>query len=116
MAGAGGSLRAGVTENPVRLTRSVRSLLTRTTCGGAPVYVWPGGGITVMVDVTKMPENSFGSVPTPAIVAPIEFTMKLDDYQNLGGHMNNLKKLEDITQQMEVRISEWNEENPWPFS
>jgi 6-hydroxynicotinate reductase len=24
MAGAGGSLRAGVTENPVRLTRSVR--------------------------------------------------------------------------------------------
>ena len=116
MAGAGGSLRAGVTENPVRLTRSVRSLITRTTCGGAPVYVWPGGGITVMVDVTKMPENSFGSVPTPAIVAPIEFTMKLDDYQNLGGHMNNLKKLEDITQQMEVRISEWNEENPWPFS
>ena len=68
-----------------------------------------------MVDVTKMPENSFGSVPTPAIVAPIEFTMKLDDYQNLGGHMNNLKKLEDIPQQMEVRISEWNEENPWPF-
>ena len=116
MAGAGGSLRAGVTENPVRLTRSVRSLLTRTTCGGAPVYVWPGGGITVMVYVTKLPENSFGSVPTPAIVAPIEFTMKLDDYQNLGGHMDNLKKLEDITQQMEVRISEWNEENPWPFS
>ena len=116
MAGAGGSLRAGVTENPVRLTRSVRTLLTRTTCGGAPAYVWPGGGITVMVDVTKMPENSFGSVPTPAIVAPIEFTMKLDDYQNLGGHMNNLKKIEDITQQMEVRISEWNEENPWPYS
>lgn len=115
MAGAGGSLRAGVTENPVHLTRSVRDLFTRTTCGGAPVYVWPGGGITVMVDVTKMPENSFGSVPTPAIVAPIEFTMKLDDYQNLGGHMDNLKKLEDITQQMEVRISEWNEENPWPF-
>ena len=68
-----------------------------------------------MVDVTKMPENSFGSVPTPAIVAPIEFTMKLDDYKNLGGHMGNLKKMEDITQQMEVRISEWNEENPWPF-
>ena len=74
-----------------------------------------GGGITVMVDVTKMPENSFGSVPTPAIVAPIEFTMKLVDYQNLGGHINNLKKLEDITQHMEVRISDWNEENPWPF-
>ena len=34
MAGAGGSLRAGVTENPVRLTRSVRDALTRVTCGG----------------------------------------------------------------------------------
>src|SRR5580700_5253388 len=43
MGGAGGSLRAGVTENPVRLTRSVRDALTRVTCGGAPVYLWPGG-------------------------------------------------------------------------
>ena len=116
MAGAGGSLRAGVTENPVRLTRSVRDMLTRTTCGGAPTYVWPGGGITVMVDVTKMPDNSFGSVPTPAIVAPIEFTMKLKDYENLGGHMDQVGKLEDITQERETTISNWNEDNPWPFS
>ena len=116
MAGAGGSLRAGVTENPVRLTRSVRRLLTRPTCGGAPAYVWPGGGITVMVDVTKMPENSFGSVPTPAIVAPIEFTMKLKDYELLGGHMAQVRRLEDMTQEREARISNWNDENPWPFA
>jgi len=116
MAGAGGSLRAGVTENPVRLTRSVRSMLTRTTCGGAPAYVWPGGGITVMVDVTKMPENSFGSVPTPAIVAPIEFTMKLKDYENLGGHMAQVRQLEDMTREREAIISNWNEDNPWPFA
>jgi hypothetical protein len=116
MAGAGGSLRAGVTENPVRLTRSVRSMLTRTTCGGAPAYLWPGGGITVMVDVTKMPDNSFGSVPTPAIVAPIEFTMKLKDYETLGGHMAQVRRLEDLTQERESIISNWNEDNPWPFS
>ncbi len=76
MAGAGGSLRAGVTENPVRLTRSVKDALTCVTCGGAPVYVWPGGGITFMVDVTRMPDNAFGYVPTPALVAPIEFTLQ----------------------------------------
>ncbi len=29
--------------------------------------------------------------------------------------MDNLKKMEDFTQEMEVIISEWNEENPWPF-
>ena len=34
MGGAGGSLRAGVTENPVRLTHSVRDALTQVTCGG----------------------------------------------------------------------------------
>ena len=70
MGGAGGSLRAGVTENPVRLTRSVKDALTTVTCGGAPVYVWPGGGITFMVDVSRVPENAFGYVPTPALVAP----------------------------------------------
>ena len=53
MAGAGGSLRAGVTENPVRLTRSVRDTLTKVTLGGVPAYVWPGGGITLMVDVAQ---------------------------------------------------------------
>ena len=71
MGGAGGSLRAGVTENPVMLTRSVKDALTRVTCGGAPVFIWPGGGITLMVDVTSLPENAFGYVPTPALVAPI---------------------------------------------
>jgi hypothetical protein len=96
MAGAGGSLRAGVTENPVRLTRSVRRALTTVTAGGAPVYVLPGGGITFMVDVTQMPEKSFGYVPTPAIVAPIEFTLLLADYAALGGHMEEVRPLADV--------------------
>jgi hypothetical protein len=96
MAGAGGSLRAGVTDNPVRLTRSVKDALTRVTSGGAPVYVWPGGGITFMVDVTQMPAGAFGYVPTPAIVAPIEFTMKLSDYAALGGHMDYVQPLASL--------------------
>ncbi len=96
MGGAGGSLRAGVTENPVRLTRSVRDALTRVTCGGAPVYLWPGGGITFMVDVSLLPANAFGAVPTPALVAPIEFTMRHDDYAALGGHLDQLRPLADV--------------------
>jgi len=55
-------------------------------------------------------------VPTPAIVAPIEFTMKLKDYENLGGHMAQVRQLKDMTQQRESRITNWNEDNPWPFS
>src|SRR5437867_8272105 len=103
MGGAGGSLRAGVTDNPVRLTRSVKDALTRVTSGGAPVYVWPGGGITFMVDVTRLPAGAFGYVPTPALVAPIEFTLKLSDYAALGGHMDYVRPLSSLTDNTEVR-------------
>ena len=95
MGGAGGSLRAGVTENPVQLTRAVKQALVRVSCGGAPVYIWPGGGITIMADVMQMPENAFGYVPTPALVAPIEFTMRQSDYQALGGHMDHVMSIEE---------------------
>src|SRR5712691_9178258 len=103
MGGAGGSLRAGVTDNPVRLTRSVREALTRVTSGGAPVYVWPGGGITFMVDVTLMPAGAFGYVPTPTLVAPIEFTMKLSVYAALGGHMDYVRPLATLKDNSEFR-------------
>ncbi len=94
--GAGGSLRAGVTENPVNLTRSVHRLETYVTVGGAPVYVWPGGGITLMVDVTRVPEGAFGYVPTPALVAPIEFTLRKDHYLALGGYEAEIRSVEDV--------------------
>jgi len=124
IAGAGGSLRAGVTENPVLLTRAIKRALVNVTCGGAPAYVWPGGGITVMVDVMRMPDNSFGTVPTPAIVAPIEFSMRLADYETLGGHMEHVRSLEDV-----LRSGAWHNDgaptarrwavrsdvNPWPL-
>ena len=125
LGGAGGSLRAGVTENPVLLTRAIKNALVNVTCGGAPAYVWPGGGITVMADVMRMPDNSFGTVPTPAIVAPIEFSMKLDDYRALGGHMDYVRTLEDA-----LSHGAWHNEgapsslewtalpaaNPWPLA
>lgn len=114
MGGAGGSLRAGVTDNPVRLTRSVQATLTRVTLGGAPAYRWPGGGITVMADVTRMPDNSFGYVPTPAIVAPIEFTLRLDEYAALGGHVEEAVTVEEATKIAE-RVEPPLAENPWPL-
>lgn len=124
LGGAGGSLRAGVTENPVLLTRAIKQALVNVTCGGAPAYVWPGGGITVMVDVMRMPANSFGTVPTPAIVAPIEFSMRLADYQALGGHMDYVRDLREV-----LRSGAWHNDgapmslqwapggggNPWPL-
>lgn len=99
MGGAGGSLRAGVTKNPVRLTRSVQGGVTRLTSGGAETYVWPGGGITFMVDVTRLPKGAFGYVPTPALVAPLEFTMARDDYLAMGGHEAMIRTLDETLAQ-----------------
>ncbi len=114
LGGAGGSLRAGVTENPIALTRSIKDLLVDVTCGGAPAYVWPGGGIMVMVDVTRMPQDAFGWVPTPAIVAPIEFTMRLADYAALGGHVGRVRPLAEVLAAARHRAIAWNPANPWP--
>jgi hypothetical protein len=88
--------------------------LTRVTCGGAPTYVWPGGGITLMVDVTTMPESCFGYVPTPAIVAPIEFTLRLDDYGAIGGHVNAVRRVEEIAEVDRLKTILWHERADWP--
>ena len=69
---------------------------TTVTVGGAQAYVWPGGGITIMVDVTATPDMAFGYVPTPAIVAPLEFTTTIEEYERLGGHRNSIRTLADI--------------------
>ena len=56
--------------------------------------MWPGGGITVMADVMRMPDHAFGTVPTPAIIAPIEFSMRMADFAALGGHVDHVMSLE----------------------
>jgi len=80
----------------VQLTNSVKKAITSVTCGGAPVFIWPGGGITFMVDVSQLPKKAFGYVPTPAVVAPIEFTMRRDDYARLGGHVDHIQPLSSL--------------------
>ena len=116
MAGAGGSLRAGVTQNPILLTRGVQGGEVRVTMGGAPCMLWPGGGITLMADVLRIPDNAFGYVPTPALVAPLEFTLRADLYAALGGHVEHaiglaalLAQYGDAAQSMPGDAA-----NPWP--
>ncbi len=114
MAGAGGSLRAGVTTNPILLTRSVASGETVVTMGGALVTIWPGGGITIMADVARMPDRSFGYVPTPAIVAPIEFTLPMQLYREIGGHADDTVPIADVIAEFSAsaRLEPWREEHP----
>ena len=41
---------------------------------------------------------------TPALVAPIEFTLRADDYAALGGYMSRAVSLEDVLRGQRVRI------------
>jgi hypothetical protein len=89
--GCGGSARAGVTKYPIKLTRAVHAMKARLTIGGAPAFVLPGGGINFMVDVEKVMPGAFTWVPTPATVCPVEYTMTLVDFRDMGGHEEALK-------------------------
>lgn len=88
--GAGGSARAGVTNYPIKLTQAVHKGEANLTIGGAPTYVLPGGGINFLVDVEKIVPKAFTWVPTPATVAPVEYTMTKEKYKKIGGHIDKV--------------------------
>lgn len=90
-AGAGGSARAGVTKFPIKLTQAVHTAKAHLTVGGSPGFVLPGGGITFMVDVERVKEGSFYWTPTPATICPLEYTMELEEYKKMGGHVEAMK-------------------------
>ena len=98
--GAGGSARAGVTKIPVKLNRAIHQNRAKLTVGGAPTYILPGGGITFLVDVEKVMVRAFTYVPTPATVVPLEYTMRLDEYLEIGGHQEAIRKLEEVLEEI----------------
>jgi len=101
--GSGGSARAGVTKIPVKLNRAIHQNRAKLTVGGAPAYILPGGGITFLVDVEKVMVRAFTYVPTPATVAPLEYTMRLEEYLEIGGHKENIRKLKDVLKEIRGR-------------
>lgn len=70
-----------------------------------------------------MPDRSFGTVPTPALVAPIEFTMTYDTYRDLGGHVEAVRSLQSVLASgpthtegapLARRTLARDPDNPWP--
>jgi hypothetical protein len=85
-----------VVKNPTKLTRAVHEGKVNLTVGGVPAYILPGGGINFLADVSKLMPGAVTWVPTPAVVLPVEYTMRLSDYLYLGGHVESIKPLKDI--------------------
>jgi NAD-dependent dihydropyrimidine dehydrogenase PreA subunit len=96
MAGAGGSARSGVTKFPIKLNQAVHAGLVRLTMGSAPVFLLPGGGITFAVDVEKLPAGAITWVPTPALVAPVEYTMTREVYARVEGHIEAIRPRQEV--------------------
>jgi NAD-dependent dihydropyrimidine dehydrogenase PreA subunit len=95
-AGVGGSARAGVTNNPIKLTRAVHEGRVAVTVGGARPFVFPGGGINFLVDVEKIKYGSIYMSPTPSFILPVEYTMRRDTFEEIGGHIDAIRPIEEI--------------------
>lgn len=95
-AGVGGSARAGVTVDPIQITKAVHRGDAVLSIAGAPAYVMPGGGITFLADVEKMVDHPFNFTPSPAVLAPIEYTMTVEKYAEIKGHTASIRTKENV--------------------
>jgi 6-hydroxynicotinate reductase len=99
--GAGGASRSGITKKPLKLTEAIKERKAKLTIGGASTFIMPGGGITFVVDVEHVQSGFYHWVPTPAVVAPMEYTMTLEDYIAIGGHAESIRPLSDVIEEIE---------------
>ena len=95
-AGIGGSARAGVTKNPIRLTKAVHEGRVSVTIGGAKPFIFPGGGINFLVDVQKIRHGSIYLTPTPSFVLPVEYTMTKETFEAIGGHVEAIRPVDEV--------------------
>jgi hypothetical protein len=63
----------------------------------------------------RIPDGAFGYVPTPALVAPIEFTLSFADYAALGGYVDRVRDIEALKQDRARKRLAPGDSNPWPL-
>jgi hypothetical protein len=50
--------------------------------------------------VEKVMVRAFTYVPTPAAVVTMEYTMMLEEYLEMGGHKESIRKLEEVIEEI----------------
>ncbi|MBI4596432.1 MAG: 4Fe-4S binding protein [Candidatus Tectomicrobia bacterium] len=97
-AGAAGTARRSLVKRgmPLKLSEALRLKKAQLTVAGAPAIVFPGGGIDFMVEVEKVRPGSFFWTSTRATGAPLEWTMKYQDFVAIGGNIEAVRPLGDV--------------------
>jgi hypothetical protein len=65
------------------------------TIGGARPFIFPGGGINFLVDVERIKHGSIYVSPTPSFILPVEYTMTLETFREIGGHIEAIRPVEE---------------------
>ncbi len=94
--GTGGSARGGVTNYPIKLSQAIHAGEAKLTIGGAETFILPGGGINFLVDIEKVVPKAFTWVPSPATVAPVEYTLTKEKYKEIDGHMDQIVDIKEL--------------------
>jgi hypothetical protein len=97
--GLGGAARMSVVpsfDQWIKLNKAVNERRVHLTIGGAPVYIFSGGGINCYVDVSRVKPGSFYWTTGPGTVCPAEWTLKLEDYKEIGGDVNVVRPLQEV--------------------
>ncbi|MFC1971342.1 4Fe-4S binding protein [Chloroflexota bacterium] len=102
---ASGSARTSVVprKHVLKLNEALRDKKACVTVGGAPTFVMGGGGVPLMVDVERVKAGSFHWTNHPAMVAPLEWTIKLKDFINIGGLVEKLRPLNEVLDEINKR-------------
>ena len=87
------------------------------TSGGAPVYVWPGGGITFMVDVTAHAGQRLRLCADAGDRRADRVHAAARPLSALGGHAADISSLAEALRSLNepARVDAWREDNPWPL-
>ena len=95
---ASGSARTAVVprRNVLRLNEAIQARKACVTVGGAPTFVMSGGGVPLMVDVERVKPGVFHWTNHPAMVAPLEWTIKFEDFVKIGGLVERVRPLREV--------------------
>ena len=77
-------------------------------------------GLSIGVALVVLPGAAFAqSAPSMMVERTPNYTLVLNiepaDTMMMGGHMDHVRKLGEVTQDRRVAMSAWPAENPWPL-